>query len=204
MPALYPSSPEVWAPYPLYPAELAPALPPPAFTYPASLHAQVIDTHRPRLHSLHLQSFQTWFPRAHHTTNTYPANRSTFKRLMIPSKSSWHSFRTYEDRLTAMISPTAWCLPQMTPLSSLMISPHIAHERLGQVYPLGSQLARGHHWSVHVCALCGRATEEGVCWEQGICASVRVSVCWEFSTLVYCEKNLWPKGKLPWAKAILS
>lgn len=42
VPALYPSSPEVWAPYPLYPAELAPALPPPAFTYPASLHAQVI------------------------------------------------------------------------------------------------------------------------------------------------------------------
>ncbi|EDM09158.1 similar to RNA binding protein gene with multiple splicing (predicted), isoform CRA_f [Rattus norvegicus] len=41
VPALYPSSPEVWAPYPLYPAELAPALPPPAaFTYPASLHAQ--------------------------------------------------------------------------------------------------------------------------------------------------------------------
>ncbi|KAI2549537.1 RNA binding protein, mRNA processing factor [Homo sapiens] len=88
VPALYPSSPEVWAPYPLYPAELAPALPPPAFTYPASLHAQVIDTHRPGLHSLHHQSFQTWFPRAHHTTNTYPANRSTLKRLMIPSKSS--------------------------------------------------------------------------------------------------------------------
>ncbi|XP_039189471.1 RNA-binding protein with multiple splicing [Crotalus tigris] len=41
VPALYPSSPEVWAPYPLYPAELAPALPPPAFTYPASLHAQI-------------------------------------------------------------------------------------------------------------------------------------------------------------------
>ncbi|XP_036620553.1 RNA-binding protein with multiple splicing isoform X2 [Trichosurus vulpecula] len=41
VPALYPSTPEVWAPYPLYPAELAPALPPPAFTYPASLHAQV-------------------------------------------------------------------------------------------------------------------------------------------------------------------
>ncbi|KAM7227236.1 hypothetical protein CapIbe_021649 [Capra ibex] len=40
VPALYPSSPEVWAPYPLYPADLAPALPPPAFTYPASLHAQ--------------------------------------------------------------------------------------------------------------------------------------------------------------------
>lgn len=47
VPALYPSSPEVWGPYPLYPAELAPALPPPAFTYPASLHAQVIPTHPP-------------------------------------------------------------------------------------------------------------------------------------------------------------
>lgn len=42
VPALYPGSPEVWGPYPLYPAELAPALPPPAFTYPASLHAQVM------------------------------------------------------------------------------------------------------------------------------------------------------------------
>ncbi|MEE6460374.1 hypothetical protein FKM82_000936 [Ascaphus truei] len=40
VPALYPGGPEVWAQYPLYPAELAPALPP-AFTYPASLHAQV-------------------------------------------------------------------------------------------------------------------------------------------------------------------
>uniref|UniRef100_A0A8C9CHE5 RNA binding protein, mRNA processing factor n=1 Tax=Phocoena sinus TaxID=42100 RepID=A0A8C9CHE5_PHOSS len=85
VPALYPSSPEVWAPYPLYPAELAPALPP-AFTYPASLHAQVIHTHRPRLH--HQQPFQTWFPRAHHTTNPYPANRSAFERLLIPSESS--------------------------------------------------------------------------------------------------------------------
>ncbi|XP_028708363.1 RNA-binding protein with multiple splicing isoform X2 [Macaca mulatta] len=47
VPALYPSSPEVWAPYPLYPAELAPALPPPAFTYPASLHAQVSSPHLP-------------------------------------------------------------------------------------------------------------------------------------------------------------
>lgn len=82
VPALYPSSPEVWAPYPLYPAELAPALPPPAaaFTYPASLHAQVIYTHRPPLHSLHHQSSPTWSPRAHHVTNTYPANRSTFSK----------------------------------------------------------------------------------------------------------------------------
>ncbi|GAB0189446.1 RNA-binding protein with multiple splicing [Grus japonensis] len=52
VPALYPSSPEVWGPYPLYPAELAPALPPPAFTYPASLHAQVIQIHPPSLRSL--------------------------------------------------------------------------------------------------------------------------------------------------------
>ncbi|XP_066576506.1 RNA-binding protein with multiple splicing isoform X4 [Amia ocellicauda] len=41
VPALYPSSPDVWAPYPLYPAELSPALPPPAFTFPSSLHAQI-------------------------------------------------------------------------------------------------------------------------------------------------------------------
>uniref|UniRef100_A0A673CZS2 RRM domain-containing protein n=1 Tax=Sphaeramia orbicularis TaxID=375764 RepID=A0A673CZS2_9TELE len=40
VPALYPSSPDVWASYPLYPAELSPALPP-AFTYPSSLHAQI-------------------------------------------------------------------------------------------------------------------------------------------------------------------
>ncbi|XP_075463558.1 RNA-binding protein with multiple splicing isoform X1 [Ascaphus truei] len=46
VPALYPGGPEVWAQYPLYPAELAPALPP-AFTYPASLHAQpVLETIR--------------------------------------------------------------------------------------------------------------------------------------------------------------
>ena len=44
-PALYPGSPDVWASYPLYPAELSPALPP-AFTYPSSLHAQV-NTHPP-------------------------------------------------------------------------------------------------------------------------------------------------------------
>ncbi|TNN85198.1 RNA-binding protein with multiple splicing [Liparis tanakae] len=40
VPGLYPSSPDVWASYPLYPAELSPALPP-AFTYPSSLHAQI-------------------------------------------------------------------------------------------------------------------------------------------------------------------
>ncbi|TWW63130.1 RNA-binding protein with multiple splicing [Takifugu flavidus] len=40
VPALYPSSPDVWASYPLYPAELSPALPP-AFTYPSSLHTQI-------------------------------------------------------------------------------------------------------------------------------------------------------------------
>uniref|UniRef100_A0A3Q3IIT6 RRM domain-containing protein n=1 Tax=Monopterus albus TaxID=43700 RepID=A0A3Q3IIT6_MONAL len=40
VPALYPNNPDVWASYPLYPAELSPALPP-TFTYPASLHAQI-------------------------------------------------------------------------------------------------------------------------------------------------------------------
>uniref|UniRef100_A0A8C5LGP1 RNA binding protein, mRNA processing factor n=1 Tax=Leptobrachium leishanense TaxID=445787 RepID=A0A8C5LGP1_9ANUR len=50
VPALYPGSPEVWAPYPLYPAELAPALPPPAFTYPASLHAQHMNSSYYRQH----------------------------------------------------------------------------------------------------------------------------------------------------------
>lgn len=85
VPALYPSSPEVWAPYPLYPAELAPALPPPAaFTYPASLHAQVI--YPLGHHSTHSTTGPpTWSPRAHHVTNTYPANRSTFSKRMIPS-----------------------------------------------------------------------------------------------------------------------
>ncbi|XP_010767249.1 RNA-binding protein with multiple splicing-like, partial [Notothenia coriiceps] len=43
VPGLYPSSPDVWASYPLYPAELSQALPP-AFTYPSSLHAQVTCT----------------------------------------------------------------------------------------------------------------------------------------------------------------
>uniref|UniRef100_A0A8C5YGS1 RNA binding protein, mRNA processing factor n=1 Tax=Microcebus murinus TaxID=30608 RepID=A0A8C5YGS1_MICMU len=89
VPALYPSSPEVWAPYPLYPAELAPALPPPPFTYPASLHAQVIYALRPRLHSLLHRSFRTWSPRAQRTTNTYPANQTHLRDINDPpSKSS--------------------------------------------------------------------------------------------------------------------
>ncbi|KAI2646440.1 RNA-binding protein with multiple splicing [Labeo rohita] len=37
VPALYPSSPDMWASYPLYPTEL----PPPAYAYSSSLHAQV-------------------------------------------------------------------------------------------------------------------------------------------------------------------
>ncbi|KAG1926981.1 RNA-binding protein with multiple splicing [Pimephales promelas] len=37
VPALYPSSPDVWASYPLYPAELPPA----AYAYSSSLHAQI-------------------------------------------------------------------------------------------------------------------------------------------------------------------
>ncbi|CAL8377696.1 unnamed protein product [Boreogadus saida] len=40
VPGLYPSSQDMWASYPLYPAELSPALQP-AFTYPSSLHAQI-------------------------------------------------------------------------------------------------------------------------------------------------------------------
>lgn len=55
VPALYPSSPDVWASYPLYPAELSPALPP-AFTYPSSLHTQVTCTSipsAPRHHCCH-------------------------------------------------------------------------------------------------------------------------------------------------------
>ena len=48
VPALYPSTPDVWAPYPLYPAELSPALPP-AFTFPSSLHTQVTCTPPPAL-----------------------------------------------------------------------------------------------------------------------------------------------------------
>ncbi|XP_024060920.1 RNA-binding protein with multiple splicing isoform X1 [Terrapene carolina triunguis] len=88
VPALYPSSPEVWAPYPLYPAELAPALPPPAFTYPASLHAQVIYTNQPQLHSLYHQSFRSWSPSAPCPTNPCPANRHSSRRLMISPQSS--------------------------------------------------------------------------------------------------------------------
>ncbi|XP_067256414.1 RNA-binding protein with multiple splicing isoform X1 [Chanodichthys erythropterus] len=37
VPTLYPSSPDVWASYPLYPAELPPA----AYAYSSSLHAQI-------------------------------------------------------------------------------------------------------------------------------------------------------------------
>ncbi|KAM9142469.1 RNA-binding protein with multiple splicing isoform 1-T1 [Pangshura tecta] len=88
VPALYPSSPDVWAPYPLYPAELAPALPPPAFTYPASLHAQVIYTSQPQLRSLYHQSFRSWSPSAPWPTNACPANRHSSRRLMISPQSS--------------------------------------------------------------------------------------------------------------------
>lgn len=54
VPLLYPSSPEVWAPYPLYPAELVPPLPSAAFTYPTSLHAQCSLQRR---NSAHLSFF---------------------------------------------------------------------------------------------------------------------------------------------------
>ncbi|XP_060092947.1 RNA-binding protein with multiple splicing isoform X1 [Heteronotia binoei] len=81
VPALYPSSPEVWAPYPLYPAELAPALPPPAFTYPASLHAQVICANQSPLHP----RYHLILSSVHRTTNTCLANRHTREKLMITS-----------------------------------------------------------------------------------------------------------------------
>lgn len=74
VPALYPSSPDVWASYPLYPAELSPALPP-AFTYPSSLHAQVTCKPIPNLRSLLLLITTTsttachLFPRVHRTNS---------------------------------------------------------------------------------------------------------------------------------------
>ncbi|XP_047672415.1 RNA-binding protein with multiple splicing isoform X2 [Tachysurus fulvidraco] len=40
VPGLYPSNPDVWASYPLYPADLSHTLAP-AFTYPSSLHTQI-------------------------------------------------------------------------------------------------------------------------------------------------------------------
>uniref|UniRef100_A0A673JX80 RRM domain-containing protein n=1 Tax=Sinocyclocheilus rhinocerous TaxID=307959 RepID=A0A673JX80_9TELE len=61
VPALYASSPEVWASYPLYPAEL----PPPAYAFSSSLHAQV--THRPALHS---------FPQTHCSVHTQQGHKS--------------------------------------------------------------------------------------------------------------------------------
>ncbi|XP_040180509.1 RNA-binding protein with multiple splicing isoform X1 [Rana temporaria] len=66
VPALYPGSPEVWAPYPLYPAELAPALPP-AFTYPASLHAQRTQP----LISFHYSILSNAAPSVLSTTNAH-------------------------------------------------------------------------------------------------------------------------------------
>ncbi|TSL54328.1 RNA-binding protein with multiple splicing [Bagarius yarrelli] len=57
VPGLYPSNPDMWASYPLYPADLSHTLAP-AFTYPSSLHAQV--THSPHtrtdLHTKGLKS----------------------------------------------------------------------------------------------------------------------------------------------------
>lgn len=76
VPALYPSSPDVWASYPLYPAELSPALPP-AFTYPSSLHTQVTCTppHSPlpQRHRCHPSPCTLCAPPLTH----HPANRPT-------------------------------------------------------------------------------------------------------------------------------
>uniref|UniRef100_A0A480IL40 RNA-binding protein with multiple splicing isoform X5 n=1 Tax=Sus scrofa TaxID=9823 RepID=A0A480IL40_PIG len=107
VPALYPSSPEVWAPYPLYPAELAPALPPPAFTYPASLHAQVIYTPRPRLHSPpHRSPFKPGSPE--HTVQLTPLQLTEPpSRDERSPPSPVDTAPGSEDHLTAMTSPTA-------------------------------------------------------------------------------------------------
>ncbi|MEQ2311050.1 hypothetical protein AMECASPLE_015604, partial [Ameca splendens] len=81
VPALYPSSPDVWASYPLYPAELSPALPP-AFTYPSSLHAQVIcRSHLPFPHHHHHHHHCSFTYRRAHPTNAAvfsPGRRSLF------------------------------------------------------------------------------------------------------------------------------
>uniref|UniRef100_A0A8K9Y5K2 RRM domain-containing protein n=1 Tax=Oncorhynchus mykiss TaxID=8022 RepID=A0A8K9Y5K2_ONCMY len=62
VPALYPGGPDMWASYPLYPAELSQALPP-AFTYPSSLHTQVKTKHlSPHLPNLpHLSAYLPTF-----------------------------------------------------------------------------------------------------------------------------------------------
>lgn len=52
VPGLYPSNPDVWASYPLYPADLSHTLAP-AFTYPSSLHAQVTHTHTQTSRAVH-------------------------------------------------------------------------------------------------------------------------------------------------------
>uniref|UniRef100_A0A3Q2V2C6 RNA binding protein, mRNA processing factor n=1 Tax=Haplochromis burtoni TaxID=8153 RepID=A0A3Q2V2C6_HAPBU len=85
VPALYPSSPDVWASYPLYPAELSPALPP-AFTYPSSLHAQVNPPplphrHRRLSHLAHLTKTCCRQPCYHSLLHPTGAHRSTHDPL---------------------------------------------------------------------------------------------------------------------------
>ncbi|XP_070264443.1 RNA-binding protein with multiple splicing isoform X2 [Myotis yumanensis] len=105
VPALYPSSPEVWAPYPLYPAELAPALPPPAFTYPASLHAQrtaVSSTAQ----FVHLGQPSTRFlPMSPAASETWMSAQGT-----LPSAGRWKRRQ-------------AWVVPSPSPASGLCPDP---------------------------------------------------------------------------------
>uniref|UniRef100_A0A3B4ZCG9 Uncharacterized protein n=1 Tax=Stegastes partitus TaxID=144197 RepID=A0A3B4ZCG9_9TELE len=66
VPALYPSSPDVWASYPLYPAELSPALPP-AFTYPSSEQTPASRCFAPTRRVNHRDAFLSFYPPKHET-----------------------------------------------------------------------------------------------------------------------------------------
>lgn len=82
VPGLYPSNPDMWASYPLYPADLSHTLAP-AFTYPSSLHAQV--THSPHT------PVQIWTPEAsglaHSHSNPMPHHSQLIYTPCIDSAS---------------------------------------------------------------------------------------------------------------------
>lgn len=91
VPALYPSSPDVWASYPLYPAELSPALPP-AFTYPSSLHTQVTCTSTPPPSTpLHPDSATATGPTQHLTSLRFPTSDSRRLRIKEPFGRKWEN-----------------------------------------------------------------------------------------------------------------
>uniref|UniRef100_A0A8D3DFI6 RRM domain-containing protein n=1 Tax=Scophthalmus maximus TaxID=52904 RepID=A0A8D3DFI6_SCOMX len=106
VPALYPSSPDVWASYPLYPAELSPALPP-AFTYPSSLHAQVTCKSAP-------SSLTTTTTTSTTTAAPPPPPVPTVSRQPSAMKSSVCSIR----RITSRHAPTNHCHFQIHKLTS--------------------------------------------------------------------------------------